>query len=298
MIRSKSRKLCLMVVGGMMLAGTAEAAPVGTAFTYQGSLKRGGAAANGAYDFRFGLLDAATGGTQIGAAVTNAAVTVSNGLFTVVLDFGTNAFDGSARWLEVSVRQGANDFTVLSPRQPLTPTPYAITATTVANPVGVFGGTFTGSFVGDGSALTNLSTTAVTAATNALWSSTTNWIDAQGYHTTNSASRSAIASPVPFGGTNFVVDFASEVAQVSATNDINIAQSTNRPADGWYAESVWYILGGTTNYTLRVNSDWTSIGILATNVPYVLQSNKLTILALAARGSNETNVTYAIGRQE
>ena len=52
-----------------------------------------------------------------------------NGLFTVDLDFGADAFNGNARWLEFAIcppTDVARPCTVLSPRQPLTPTPYAM----------------------------------------------------------------------------------------------------------------------------------------------------------------------------
>jgi chromosome segregation ATPase len=59
------------------LAATAQAAPLGTAFTYQGRLTEGGSPANGSYDLRCALFDAASAGNQIGAAVTNRNVAVS-----------------------------------------------------------------------------------------------------------------------------------------------------------------------------------------------------------------------------
>jgi hypothetical protein len=100
----------------------------GTAFTYQGRLNDGANAANGSYDLRFALFDAASAGTQQGNLLTNSATAVSNGLFTVTLNFG-NQFPGAARWLDLGVRtNGGTTFTALAPRQPLTPTPYAITA--------------------------------------------------------------------------------------------------------------------------------------------------------------------------
>jgi hypothetical protein len=61
---------------------------------------------------------------------------------------------------------------------------------------------------------------------------------------------------------------------------------------------VWYIQGGATNWTLRVNTNWIGVGTLAASSPYVVASNKLVIVAFSARGSSETNVTYAISRQE
>jgi len=111
-----------------------------TSFTYQGRLTDGGSPANGVYDLRFILYDAETGGAQIGSTAAKEDVTVTNGLFTTELDFGDTAFQGDARWLEISVRpgsgSGSSGYTVLSPRQPVSPTPYALFAK-VAGSIGV-----------------------------------------------------------------------------------------------------------------------------------------------------------------
>ncbi|UCE59626.1 MAG: hypothetical protein JSU63_19555 [Phycisphaerales bacterium] len=112
------------------LASAVRASPMGTAFTYQGRLKVLGSPATGTYDFRFTLydVDAAVG---LGV-VTKEDVQVSNGLFTVELDFdygtGTTKFRGQALHLELGVRPGNSTgaFTTLSPMQELTPTPYAL----------------------------------------------------------------------------------------------------------------------------------------------------------------------------
>ncbi|MES4792658.1 MAG: hypothetical protein C4321_06410, partial [Chloroflexota bacterium] len=95
-----------------------------TTFTYQGRLTDAGSPANGTYDLRFILYDAETGGAQVGSIVTKDDVPVANGLFSVELDFGANAFRGDARWLEIAVRPGSSTgaYTVLSPRQPVSPT--------------------------------------------------------------------------------------------------------------------------------------------------------------------------------
>jgi hypothetical protein len=98
-----------------------------TTFTYQGELTDGGTAANGSYDLQFALFDSAASGTQIGVTQTVPAVSVSNGLFTVQLDFGAAAFPGANRFLEIGVRPGGGDsFTTLTPRQQISSTPYAI----------------------------------------------------------------------------------------------------------------------------------------------------------------------------
>lgn len=106
------------------------AGPLGTAFNYAGSLNDGGLPARGLYDLRFSLYSDEAGGRQVGPILTNAATPVTNGAFAVTLDFGDGAFLGETRWLEVSVRSNgtAVGFTVLSPRQPMSPRPYALYA--------------------------------------------------------------------------------------------------------------------------------------------------------------------------
>jgi hypothetical protein len=110
------------------LVGTAQAqTPQGTGFTYQGGLSDAGLPADGAYDFRFALFDALTGGVPVGPSLVREDVAVANGLFTVVLDFGA-VFGNSRRFLEVAVRPGASTgaFVPLTPRQDLTATPNAL----------------------------------------------------------------------------------------------------------------------------------------------------------------------------
>src|SRR5262245_8306014 len=85
-----------------------------TAFTYQGRLQSGTNLASGTYKLRFTVYDALTSGSIVGGPVTN-AVTVTNGLFTVVLDLGAAPFPGASRWIEVAVRLGnSGNFSVLN----------------------------------------------------------------------------------------------------------------------------------------------------------------------------------------
>jgi hypothetical protein len=125
-------------------------AALGTAFTYQGRLDDDGGAANGTYDFEFKLYDAASGGSQVDSTVTQGDVAVTDGLFTTELDFGSGAFTGDARWLEIGVRAGTSTgaYTTLTPRQPLRPAPYALALpglrtepnSTSPNVIGGYGG--------------------------------------------------------------------------------------------------------------------------------------------------------------
>jgi len=142
----------------------------GSSFTYQGSLNDSGSAASGNYDLRFTLFDAATNGNSVAGPITNSPTVVSNGLFTVTLDFGAAPFTGADLWLEIAARTNGA-FTVLSPRQKITATPYSVTA---RNVTGVLPGTglagtygsavafnnagnsFSGSFSGSGAGLTSV----------------------------------------------------------------------------------------------------------------------------------------------
>lgn len=101
----------------------------GTAFTYQGQLQNNGSLANGTYNLQFQLYTNISGGTAVAGPVTTNGVNVSNGLFTVVIDFGDTVWNGATNWLQIEVEtNGGSSFTTLTPRQDLTPTPYAIFA--------------------------------------------------------------------------------------------------------------------------------------------------------------------------
>ena len=173
-----------------------------TTFTYQGRLTDSTLPASGTYQMKFSVWDAVTLGTQQGTTVTNNAVTVANGVFAVQLDFTATPFaTGANRWIEVAVRKLADPpgFTTLTPRQPVTASPYAtrslsassadtaIVAGNVTAVVAVANGgtgspnknfvdlstnqaaiagnkTFTGTLAGNGSGLTNLNGANLTAA--------------------------------------------------------------------------------------------------------------------------------------
>lgn len=116
-----------------VLAGIALAGPITNAFTYQGQLKRDGTPLDGTADMRFTLWDSASGGSVASAPLTQLAVPVVNGLFTVQLDFGAGVFDLSAKWIAVEIRHpaGGGAFVPLSTRQPISAVPYARTALNV-----------------------------------------------------------------------------------------------------------------------------------------------------------------------
>lgn len=114
---------CLLLLAAWLpLTGLAQT----TKFTYQGQLTDSGPP-QPTYQMRFRLFDGLAGGSQIGSNVENPAVAVDNGIFSVVLDFGANPFPGADRFLEIAVRRsGGESYTVLSPRQQIASSPYAI----------------------------------------------------------------------------------------------------------------------------------------------------------------------------
>lgn len=105
-------------------------------FTYQGKLSEGSSAPSGTFEMRFKVFDAVTGGNQLPQPTpvtleflvsTSNPVTVADGIFKVNLDFGPGVFTGGGRWLEMELRKTTDPgFTLLTPRQQLTSSPYSI----------------------------------------------------------------------------------------------------------------------------------------------------------------------------
>lgn len=118
----------IAIVFVIFVAAAIPAASQTSSFIYQGKLQDAGIAANGTYQFEFRLFDSASAGAQVGQTITGLAATVTNGIFAVDLDFGAAAFDGSARFLEIGVRLNGSGlpYTPLTPRQPVSSTPYAV----------------------------------------------------------------------------------------------------------------------------------------------------------------------------
>lgn len=204
----------------------------GTAFNYQGQLYDGSAVANGNYDFRFWIYDSTNSpGVIIAGPITNSAVGVTNGLFNSQLDFGTGVFNGPDRWLQIAVRtNGALTFTNLTPRQKITPVPYAIFANSASNLVGllsaaqlsgtlpatafagytntvaltntanVFAGSFAGILNGNGAGVTNVNVVNLTGilADSQLPTNTVYVNSNQTFTASNS-----FTGPNNFSGTNF-----------------------------------------------------------------------------------------------
>lgn len=118
----------IILLAGLIFSLNSWAAPLGTGFSYQGELLDGGSPANGTYDFELTLYDALDGGSQVGLVENIEDAVVTNGVFSIEVDFGISPYDGDQLWILTSVRTGASGgaFTELLPRQKLTASPYAL----------------------------------------------------------------------------------------------------------------------------------------------------------------------------
>ena len=112
------------LLGSAIVCVAPAAAASPTTFTYQGHLAQDGDPAEGAYEFEIRLLN--DSGVQIGLTQTASEI-VTAGAFSMQLDFGNAAFDGTDRYLEISVRSVVDGgaYIALSPNQLVTSAPVA-----------------------------------------------------------------------------------------------------------------------------------------------------------------------------
>lgn len=122
----------LAATASLILGIAAPAMAQSTTFTFQGRLTSGGSPASGPHDMRFRLFDAASNGSQVGATLCTENVPVTDGRFSVELDFGPQFATPAARFLEIALRADngtacsdqAGYFT-LAPLQKITAAPLA-----------------------------------------------------------------------------------------------------------------------------------------------------------------------------
>jgi hypothetical protein len=115
---NRSPIILLLAAALLVPPRLAPAAPLGRTFTYQGQLTEAGVAVEGTVSLRFSLWNTAgsgdppTGGSMVGAIQTLTHVPVTGGIFSVGLngndEFGSQAFNGEARWLQVEVCSDTN----------------------------------------------------------------------------------------------------------------------------------------------------------------------------------------------
>lgn len=127
---TKMSTIVVLALGLMVWLNTdSKAAPLGTAFTYQGRLMDTNIPANGLYDLQFKIYDHADpcSGVEVAPPVLLEDVEILDGYFTVDVDFGEGVFMGDARWLGVGARpwdseEPLEDF---GDPQPMGPAPHA-----------------------------------------------------------------------------------------------------------------------------------------------------------------------------
>lgn len=120
--------VCSAAASVFVLDSSANAqSPLSTAFTYQGRLDSNGSPFTGTATVEVTLWDALTGGNQIGGVSSHPSVQFTGGLFTVSPNFGPSVFNGDARWIQIRILPvGMPGGTTLTPRQPVSATPYAL----------------------------------------------------------------------------------------------------------------------------------------------------------------------------
>lgn len=230
-----NRRASLLLLPLLFVLSATLAAAQGTAFTYQGRLQDGGTAANGSYDFQFTLWDAPAGGVQQPPTgpitLTRTSVQVVNGVFTTQLDFGASVFPGADRFLEIGVRlSGGGAFTILSSRQSITVTPYAIRSASAA------------------AADTAINATTATTATNATQLGGV----AAAQYVLSSDSRLTDARPPTSGSSSYI----QNTTTTQAGSNFNI--SGNGTAAGTLSG---YVVNATTQFNLNASRVLSTVGV-------------------------------------
>lgn len=278
----------------LLLLAIPAARAQGTTFTYQGSLNTNGSPVTGSYDVQFTLFATNSGGTAVARPVTNSALTVANGQFIATIDFGAGVFTGTNYWLDLAVRtNGTSAFTELTPRQALTPVPYAVFANTASNLSGTLsvsqlngtlpaaqlpayvvtntatGVTLSGIFSGNGAGLTNV--TAAQLPSGAV---------------TN------LQSGVTLGGLTTVSNLS-----VRATNFVNYLVVSNAPVLNGAGITNLNLgalpAGVVTNYATNVVLN--GLSIAATNViaPFTVPAKVPAAIGSANTGTSPYSVAVA-----
>ncbi len=251
----------------------------GTVFTYQGRLNDNGQPANGTnYGMAFYLYDAPTNGNVLGN-LGIVSVSVSNGLFTVPLNFD-NVFDGGPRWLEISVQKNGGGFTTLAPRQQILPAPYAIMANSASNLLGMLptvqlsGAILASQLSGSVGTATNFSGSLggdVTGTQSATVVSTVGGLGAadvaSGASTANAATSAAIANTIikrdaNGNSTNASVTLNGNLNLPATTASAGIIYSGNDPLIHAYGIYNFFAGAGAGNLTMSGSGD-TGVGYQA-----------------------------------
>jgi hypothetical protein len=243
-----------------------------TAFTYQGQLRDESGPVNGTLDVRFTLYATQADGQAL-QSVEHEGLALTNGLFRLSLDFGSAVLKTGGSWLEIAVRAygSADSYTVLTPRQKLTSTPYAIFAqagswnlvgVAVGFPDGVEIGSKTPEPVGTGA---DMSRDQIAKGINPV----------NGDMTPSEGSRVALA---PLATPNFVAKFGPPnpfgaptfLDSIMFDNGTNVGIGTTNPGSKLDVAGTAQLRGAAGGTGLFVNSSG-NVGIRTTNPLRALQ---------------------------
>ncbi len=130
--RSGTRLVAALVAAACLSASLTSVASAQTArtFIYQGKLTAAGSPVSGAVTVGWAIFAAPTGGVALASGTLNTTAT-PDGLFTMNIPLGAaglSQFLGAERHLELTITGESGVPQVLSPRQALRPTPYALHA--------------------------------------------------------------------------------------------------------------------------------------------------------------------------
>jgi hypothetical protein len=258
-----------------LLAGINRVAAQGTtAFTYQGQLRDGGTNANGAYTMIFKLYDAVTNGNQIGTTITNKP-TLFNGLFSVNLDFGTGAFNGNTRWLDITITNGPT-FETLWPRVQVLPAPYALYAAIAATVTN--GAIMNAQLAANAVATTNIQNGAITTAQIAAGAVANANLTANAVATTNIQNNAITTAQIADGA---VMNRNLAANAVNATNiaDGQVVKSINGSTDIVVISLLGILTAGantalfTNGYTLQMSAVVPNVRVFNTNGTFTVPTN-------------------------
>jgi hypothetical protein len=231
-----------------------------------------------------GTLQATGGGgggsgsvTSVGATSSVAGLSFSGSPITVAGTLGLTGIVGAAsidasiaRLTDITNAQAALVASNLWQRT-------NVNLTTVAN---LTGGTSSNFFSGDGT-FKQVTTNMVPGLVEQLAAVRTNLLN--------------VLPSVP-SGANHVLDFAySAMTYAVSGGNVNLLQSTNRPASATnVAYTVMRLAGDTVDRTLSWHASWKRLGTNITVIP----SNKVVLVSAMVIGTAESGVTFGVAKEE
>ncbi len=260
------QRLCTITLGVLLLPMVALADSI----TYQGQLDSGGAPVDDELAMVFELFTDASGGSLV--ATREYVVEVENGLFQVDLEFGSAAFDGSERWLEVAIEQPDGSMAVTDERQRVTRVPMAFHADEAAS-----GGSGDSSGNGPGS----------------LWSSADHGISYDENVGIGNPPLNSTRLLVRGSGHSspFMVTAGADISLATyANNSVSIGGGSSGPADGLLVEGSSVFEGNQNRFDGRVgvggpvgSGTQLQVNGSGASVPMIVQSSGGT--AMVARSN-------------